>query len=188
MFGNVCRRARIISLLNSTVISKTWIYEHITISFVPYTQYLTGNRYGSEQVSTRRGIFRQWQLQCKSSSCCIIFKLPWRKNLPAKAGDRRGWIPGWERSPGGGHGNPFQYGKSPWTEEHEGLLFHSVAKSQTQLKLGMHTHLKEGDSFLQIRFLRHTKQNANTQPIFFSLIFRLKDSFPPNQQFLNLCK
>ena len=119
--GNVCKRARIISLLNSTVISKTWMYEHITISFVPYTQYLTGNRYGSEQVSTRRGIFGQQQLQCKLSSCCIIFKLPWRVNLPAKVGDIRGWIPGWERSPGGGHDNPFQYGKSPWTEEHEGL-------------------------------------------------------------------
>ena len=33
------------------------------------------------------------------------------KNLPADAGDARevGSIPGWERSPGGGNGNPFQY-------------------------------------------------------------------------------
>ena len=33
------------------------------------------------------------------------------KNLPANAGDIRdaGSIPGWERSPGGGHGNPLQY-------------------------------------------------------------------------------
>ena len=33
------------------------------------------------------------------------------KNLPAKAGDLRnaGLIPGLGRSPGGGHGNPFQY-------------------------------------------------------------------------------
>ena len=33
------------------------------------------------------------------------------KNLPAKAGDIRdeGSIPGWGRSPGGGHGNPFQH-------------------------------------------------------------------------------
>ena len=32
------------------------------------------------------------------------------KNLPAKAGDIRdtGSIPGLERSPGGGHGNPLQ--------------------------------------------------------------------------------
>ena len=33
------------------------------------------------------------------------------KNLPASAGDIRdvGSIPGWGRSPGGGHGNPLQY-------------------------------------------------------------------------------
>ena len=33
------------------------------------------------------------------------------KNLPVKAGDIRdsGSIPGSERSPGGGHGNPLQY-------------------------------------------------------------------------------
>ena len=33
------------------------------------------------------------------------------KNLPANAGDMRdmGLIPGCERSPGGGHGNPLQY-------------------------------------------------------------------------------
>ena len=33
------------------------------------------------------------------------------KNPPANAGDIRdtGSIPGWGRSPGGGHGNPLQY-------------------------------------------------------------------------------
>ena len=33
------------------------------------------------------------------------------KNLPANAGDAKdmGSIPGLERSPGGGHGNPLQY-------------------------------------------------------------------------------
>ena len=33
------------------------------------------------------------------------------RNLPAKAGDIRdaGLIPGWERAPEGGHGNPLQY-------------------------------------------------------------------------------
>ena len=36
---------------------------------------------------------------------------PVLKNLPANAGDVRGMgsIPGSGRSPGGGHGNPFQY-------------------------------------------------------------------------------
>ena len=57
------------------------------------------------------------------------------KNLPANAGNVRdaGLIPGSGRSPGGGHGNPFQYSclENPrdrgawWTA-------HRVAKSQTR--------------------------------------------------------
>ena len=48
------------------------------------------------------------------------------KNLPAKAGDVRdvGSIPGWGRSPGGGHGNPLEWilaWRIPWTEEPDGL-------------------------------------------------------------------
>ena len=43
------------------------------------------------------------------------------KEPAANAGDVRsaGLIPGWGRSPGGGHGNPFQYfaWRIPWTEE-----------------------------------------------------------------------
>ena len=47
------------------------------------------------------------------------------KNPPANAGGVRdtGSIPGSERSPGGGHGNPLQYFslENPWTEEPGGL-------------------------------------------------------------------
>ena len=47
------------------------------------------------------------------------------KNLPANAGDMRdaGSIPGSERSPGEGNGNPLQYSclEIPWTEELVGL-------------------------------------------------------------------
>ena len=60
------------------------------------------------------------------------------KNLPASAGDVRdaSSIPGWGRSPGGGHGNPLQYsclensmcGGAHWA------TVHGVAKSQTWLK------------------------------------------------------
>ena len=48
----------------------------------------------------------------------ILCQSPWAsqvalvvKNLPANVGDIRdaGSIPGWGRSPGGGHGNPLQY-------------------------------------------------------------------------------
>ena len=44
------------------------------------------------------------------------------KNLPANAGDV-GLIPGWGRSPGGGHDNPVQYSclENPWAEEPVGL-------------------------------------------------------------------
>ena len=47
------------------------------------------------------------------------------KNPPDDAGDARdmGSIPGSDRSPGRGNGNPLQYftGKIPWTEEPGGL-------------------------------------------------------------------
>ena len=47
------------------------------------------------------------------------------KNVPANAGDIRdvGSIPGSERSPGGGHGNPVSTlaWRIPWTEEPGGL-------------------------------------------------------------------
>ena len=47
------------------------------------------------------------------------------KNRPANAGDIRntGLIPGSGRSPGGGHGNPFQYSclENPMEEEPGGL-------------------------------------------------------------------
>ena len=82
------------------------------------------------------------------------------KNLSANAGDTGdvGSIPGWGRSPGGGHGNPLQYsclenphgwrslvGYSPWghkesdTTEHTGsvCLINAtcVPKSEADLKL-----------------------------------------------------
>ena len=66
-----------------------------------------------------------------------------KKNLPAKARDVRytGWIPGWRRSPGGGHGNAVQYSllensmdRGAWK-----VMVLRFAKSQTWLKwLSMH--------------------------------------------------
>ena len=47
------------------------------------------------------------------------------KNLPASAGDIRGAgsVPGWGRSPGGGHGDPLCIlaWRMAWTEEPAGL-------------------------------------------------------------------
>ena len=56
------------------------------------------------------------------------------KNLPAKAGDMSdaGLIPGSERSPGGGHGNPFQYSclENPVDKGTCQAMVHRVTKSR----------------------------------------------------------
>ena len=60
------------------------------------------------------------------------------KDPPANAGDPRdmGLIPGSERSPGGGHGNPLQYSclENPMNRGAWQATVHGVAKSQTRLK------------------------------------------------------
>ena len=56
------------------------------------------------------------------------------KNLPVNAGDV-GSIPGWGRSPGGGHGNPLQSSclENPMDGGAWWAAVHGVAKSQTRL-------------------------------------------------------
>ena len=60
------------------------------------------------------------------------------KNPPANAGDIRDAdsIPGWGRTPGGGHGNPLQYSclENPMDREAWWATVHRVAKSPTRLK------------------------------------------------------
>ena len=60
------------------------------------------------------------------------------KNPPATAGDIRDMssIPGSQRSPGGGHSNPFQYSRleNPIDRGAWWATVHGVAKSQTRLK------------------------------------------------------
>ena len=59
------------------------------------------------------------------------------KNLPANARDIRvmGLIPGWGRSPGGGHGNPLQYSclENPMDRRAWQDTIHRVTKSWTRL-------------------------------------------------------
>ena len=58
------------------------------------------------------------------------------KNLPANADVRDvGLIPGLERSPGGGHGNPLQCSclENPMDRRAWQATVHGVAKSQTRL-------------------------------------------------------
>ena len=66
------------------------------------------------------------------------------KNQPANAGDLRdvSLIPGSERSPGGGHGNPLQYSclENPMDRGAWWATVHGVTTSQTRVKqLSMHT-------------------------------------------------
>ena len=57
------------------------------------------------------------------------------KNQPSKARELRnaGSIPGWERSPGGGDGNPLQYSclENPVDRGTSWAMVHKVAKSWT---------------------------------------------------------
>ena len=71
------------------------------------------------------------------------------RNPPAKAGRLRdtGSIPGSGRSPGGRHGNPFQYSSlgNPMGREAWWPAVHGIAQSQTQLKrLSVHAHVQVG--------------------------------------------
>ena len=72
------------------------------------------------------------------------------RNPPDKTRDTRdvGWIQGWGRSPGKGHGNPLQYvaRKIPWTEEPGGLQSIGL-QSPTQLSAHAHTILKHSLKF-----------------------------------------
>ena len=80
------------------------------------------------------------------------------KNPPTKAGDTRdaGSIPGSGRSPGGGHGNPYQYSclENPMDRGVWWATVHGAAKSQTRLKqLGTHACIITRPN-LQMRKLR----------------------------------
>ena len=59
------------------------------------------------------------------------------KNPSANAGDIRdtGLIPGWGRSPGGGHGNPLQYSclENPMDRGAWWVTVHGVTQSRTQV-------------------------------------------------------
>ena len=69
---------------------------------------------------------------CRASQVVLVVK-----NSPANARDRdAGSIPGWERSPGEGHGNPLQFSclENPMERGAWKAKVHGVAKSRTQLK------------------------------------------------------
>ena len=88
------------------------------------------------------------------------------KSLPANAGDMSdiGSIPGWGRSPGGGHGNPLQFSclknlmdRGAWRAK----VAKRVAKRRTQLKqLSMHSQEYYRRKFLPFKG-RETSSSLN---------------------------
>ena len=77
------------------------------------------------------------------------------KNLPVNAGDV-GSIPGWGRSPGGGHGNPLQSSclENPMDGGAWWATVHGVAKSQTRLSDSQFDFFTFYFSFLMHLWLR----------------------------------
>ena len=86
------------------------------------------------------------------------------KNSSATAGDTRdpGLIPGYGRSPGGGHGNPLHYSclENPHGQKSLMVIVHRVKKSQTGLKqLSTHGHTCFYSRRSKIQINRKDKMN-----------------------------
>ena len=81
-------------------------------------------------------------LRAKYTKSCGLPQWLSSKGSACNAGDA-GLIPGWGRSPGGGHGNPLQYSclENPRGQKAWWATVHRVAKSRARLKqLSIHSH------------------------------------------------
>ena len=74
------------------------------------------------------------------------------KNLPANVGNAgdTGSIPAWERSPGGGNGNPLQYSCLEKSHEQRSLAGYSQQGRKESPRLSMHAY--NGIVFIQKNF------------------------------------
>ena len=83
-------------------------------------------------------------MYCQASQVALMVKNP-----PANAGDKRdeGSVPGSERCPGGGHGNPLQDSclENPMDRGAWGATVLGVTKSRTRLKQ-ISTHARKRDA------------------------------------------
>ena len=105
------------------------------------------------------------------------------KNPPANAGDERdtGSVPGLERSPGGGKGNPLQYSCLESSVDRGALwaIVHGVTKTWRQLSTGLeeaHTGIKIARR--NINNLRHaddTTLMAESEEELKSLLMKVKE-------------
>ena len=92
------------------------------------------------------------------------------KNPPTNAGDVRdkSSIPGSERSPEGGHGNPLQYSclKNPTDRRAWQAMVHGVTKSWTQLKqLSMQAPAHTHSILFRVAFMEILWKFAAPQPL-----------------------
>ena len=83
------------------------------------------------QINTCENIYRDVYICRQAFQAALVIKDP-----PVNAGDIRDvdLIPGLERSPGGGYGNPLQYSYLENPMDRGAWQVHGVAKSQTVLK------------------------------------------------------
>ena len=116
---------------------------------------------------------------CMGPSCLWASQVaPVVKNWPTTAGDTRdaGSIPGWGRSPGGGHGNPPLCSclENPMDRGAWQAMVHGVTRSQTRLKrLCTHTSVFRSDTCIPF-----TRRSVSLNSVF-------KDTFVPSRIFLN---
>ena len=85
------------------------------IGFCFYSSIFSAIRWGKFYSTTSQGVAFGFIHVCKLLNIMIFFRCVWdfpggsdSKELTCNAGDL-GSIPGWERSPGEGNGNPLQY-------------------------------------------------------------------------------
>ena len=132
--------------------SSQWCHPAISSSVVPFSSWLNSSQH--------QDIFSEYSLVL----ALVV------KNLPVNAGRLRdvSSIPGWGRSPGGGHGNPLQYsclqnamGSGAWQ-----ATVYRITKSWTQLKK-LHRHTT------------HVKVQAYRLWLFFESIHIFVDSMFP---------
>ena len=105
------------------------------------------------------------------------------KNPPANAGDERdtGSVPGLERSPGGGKGNPLQYSCLESSVDKGALwaIVHGVTKTWRQLSTGLeeaHTGIKiAGRNINNLRHADDTTLMAESEEELKSLLMKVKE-------------
>ena len=113
----------------------------------------------------------QVKIYIKKKSSKIQFGLPWwlsgkEAGCNTEAEGDAGLIPGWGRSPGGGHGNPLQYSclENPMDRGAWWATVHGVLKSWTRLKqLSTHICRIPLDTTKSIQSIQLSDFNVSTE-------------------------